>query len=274
MPPSQPPFRGRTARSDSVGIRRPRVAGRPASSDTLSEHERDQHTPLPVESAGPKDAPSEATSIEEPIEEKRTPESEVPDSGPAGDATDVVEVSGKSGERQRTLTGVLLAVGVVLTAVAVFFGIQYFAIDTGNTAYSDAATTRQVSTQVSTSLNTLLAFDYRQPDKNAQAARNLIAGKLADCDNSDKVGYEKLMDVLRQQGPAQKLVVTSAVQRIGVRMLQGDGNGARAQLLVLLVQSYTKGDGAKAQNSAALAAATVDAVRQGGSWKLQALCLQ
>lgn len=222
--------------------------------------------------------------IEGSIEEKRTSESEVPeavakgsaepvevpDSGAAGDAPDVVRVSGKSGARQRTLTEVLLAVGVVLTAAAVFFGIQYFAIDTSNTAYSDAATTRQVSTQVSTSLNTLLAFDYRQPDKNAQAVRNLIAGKLADCDNSDKVGYQKLMDVLKQQGPAQKLVMTSAVQRIGVRTLQGD----RAQALVLLVQSYTKGEGAKVQNSAALAAATVDAIRQGGSWKLQALCLQ
>lgn len=170
----------------------------------------------------------------------------------------------------------LLAFGVLLSAFAVFAGLRWQQGDSGgdNMALADATATQQVSTAVSNALNTLLSFDYRHPGKNGEAAKKFIAGELGDCGGSTKVGYHKLMGVLRQQGPKQQLTLHSTVVRSGVQRLQENSQPWRAQLLVLLSQQYRKGSGEHAQQSSALAAATVGAVRQGGTWKLTQLCLQ
>ena len=247
--------RRRPARSGGVGVRRPRVAGRPTPGTDAPGLDADERIPTTEDTAGVEAAQSETG---------------------AESAADAGEARAKRGWLPTVppIPLALMVVGVVLAAAATFFGIEYFS-SSGNTAYADATTTQQVSTQVSSALNTLLAFDYKQPDKNTQAAKKLIDGSLGDCDNAGngdagKVGYDKLMDVLKQQGAAQKLTMSSSVQRIGVQQLQGD----RAELLVLLVQSYTRGEGPQAQSSSALAAATVNAVLQDGTWKLKQLCLQ
>ncbi|MGH3435703.1 MAG: hypothetical protein ACRDRN_04475 [Sciscionella sp.] len=174
--------------------------------------------------------------------------------------------------RKWLLPTCLIVIAVVLAAFAAFAGVMWRQAkdSSGNSALTDAATTNQATTQVSNALNTLLAFDYKKPNKNDQAVKNLIDGKLGDCGSSGKVGYDKLMGVLKQQGPKQQLTLRSTVLKAGVQQLQGD----RAQLLVLLDQEYSKGAGKAAKQSSAVVAATVQAVNKNGGWKLRSLCLQ
>lgn len=171
------------------------------------------------------------------------------------------------------VAAVLVIVALLLGGFSAFAATRWghASESTGNHALTDADATKQVSTQVSNALNTLLAFDYKNPDKNDKAAKNLIDGKLADCSGaSNKVGYDKLMGLLKKKGPQAKLRLKSTVLKSGVQQLRGD----EAQVLVLLNQDYSKGDGKGAQHSSALAAATVNAIHKDDTWQLQRLCLQ
>ncbi|MGH3494890.1 MAG: hypothetical protein ACRDQ1_16865 [Sciscionella sp.] len=212
----------------------------------------------------------------EPAEPVSAQASETAHDGPETAQYSEPDETSQGGERRRSrkwlLPMSLVVIAVLLAAFAVTAGVMWRQAKdaSGNSALTDADTTNQVTTQVSNALNTLLAFDYKKPNKNDQAVKNLIDGKLGDCGSGDKVGYDKLMGVLKQQGPKQQLTLKSTVLKAGVQQLQGD----RAELLVLLDQEYSKGAGSAAKQSSAVVAATVQAVNKNGGWKLRSLCLQ
>lgn len=155
----------------------------------------------------------------------------------------------------------LAALTVLLAAFSVLAYVQGGQRDTAgsNTALADTARTSEVKGVVDEAVQGIFSYDHTDPARTeAAAARRLTGAAVAQ--------YRTLMRPVREQGPTQKLVLTTTVTDSGVEVVDGD----RARVLVFADQSSTRtGKGGGTTVAAAMFA--VDAVRQGGTWRIAAL---
>ncbi|WP_441248880.1 hypothetical protein [Kitasatospora sp. McL0602] len=131
-----------------------------------------------------------------------------------------------------------------------------------NSALADPARTSEVKGAVAQAVNTLFSYNYADTARTDSAAKTLLVGQAVQ-------QYAAMLTQVHQQAPQQKLVLTTTVTDSGVEQLDGD----RARLLLFADQRNTStaaaGAGGKADASTYAAAMfAVDAVREGGSWRI------
>lgn len=150
-------------------------------------------------------------------------------------------------------------VAVLIGGLAAWFGVQWSHTrgDATNMALTDNATTSEVSGQVTSAVNTVFSYNYADLSKSQQAVHKVLTG-LALCQ------YDSLFKEIKQQAPKQKLVLTATVIDHGVELLQGD----TARVLMLVQQHDTRAT--TNQSSDAESVIAVNAVRQGGDWRISA----
>jgi Mce-associated membrane protein len=266
-----PPSRRRPGASSAS--RRPRVAGQ-------RQRPHDQENDAPQQGAEHEDAAAPATDegVARPVigEDERPAETSAgaadPESAteataemravstdPSSGSDDEAEPAAVGGlfSRDFALPITLVVLAAVLAGFAVWFGGEASALSSGgdaeNRALSDAAGTSEVNGQVSSAVEKVFSYSFADTASTENAAKQLLSGKAAD-------QYNQLFSQIKQQAPAQKLVVTVKVVTSGVKMLQGD----RAQVLLFLDQTATRTD-ANQTNSGA-AQLTVNAEKHGGNW--------
>jgi Mce-associated membrane protein len=166
-------------------------------------------------------------------------------------------------QRSRLTVPVVLAVvAVLIGGLAAWFGVEWSHVrssgSASNTALTDSATTSEVVGQVTSAVNTIFSYDYTDMQKTEKAVPRVLTGN-ALCQ------YNQLFKVVQQQAPAEKLVLTTTVQVKGVQLLQGD----TARVLVQVDQHDTRA--ATNQTSDSPSVFAVNAVRQGGVWKISAI---
>lgn len=151
---------------------------------------------------------------------------------------------------RRTLTALFAAVAVVLAGLGGWFLFEANSLrdssSTANTALVDTGRTAEVSAAVSNALNQVFSYSYDKTEVTEQAAADLLRGAALDT-------YDKLFAQVREQAPAQKLVLTTRVVSSAVHYLEGD----RARLLVFLDQSATRADADTTNAAAAQLSVTV-----------------
>ncbi len=157
----------------------------------------------------------------------------------------------------RSLTALFAAAAVVLAGLGGWFLFEANSLRdssaTANTALVDTGRTAEVSAAVSNALNQVFSYSYDKTEVTERAAADLLRGSALDT-------YDRLFAQVREQAPAQKLVLTTRVVSSAVQYLEGD----RARLLVFLDQSATRAD-ADTTNAAA-AQLSVTAKREGDRW--------
>ncbi|HEX5407412.1 MAG TPA: hypothetical protein VFX16_34495 [Pseudonocardiaceae bacterium] len=279
--PQQPPSRRRPAPAQPVQ-RRPRVAGlrrpetRPADEPDTNATESTQVIPkVPAEPVAtpPADQPRPTGKrrprpsprpIESTAELPRVTTAELPkitDDDAEGEQVGIA-VDADPPRRSPLLLPVTLGVvAVLIGGLAAWFGVQWSntrAGGTTNTALTDSATTSEVSGQVTAAVNTIFSYDYTNLAKTKTAVQRLLTG-TALCQ------YNVLYKDLQQQAPSQKLVLTTTVQDKGVELLQGDS----ARVLLLVQQHDTRATTNQTSDSQSMLA--VNAVQEGGTWKINSI---
>ncbi|WP_371655668.1 MULTISPECIES: hypothetical protein [unclassified Streptomyces] len=152
---------------------------------------------------------------------------------------------------------VLLAAFSVLAYVQGGHGHQDTAVR--NTALADTARTSEVKGVVDEAVQGIFSYDHTDPARTETAAASRLTGAAV-------AQYRTLMGPVREQGPRQKLVLTTTVTDSGVEVI----DGGRARVLVFADQSSTRtGKGGGTTVAAAMFA--VDAVHQDGTWRIAAL---
>ncbi|MEU4350592.1 hypothetical protein [Streptomyces sp. NPDC023838] len=158
---------------------------------------------------------------------------------------------------------VLAALTVLLAAFSVLAYVEggHARKDTAghNTALADTARTSEVKGVVDEAVQGIFSYDHTDPARTEAAAASRLTGAAV-------AQYRALMGPVREQGPRQKLVLTTTVTDSGVEVVDGD----RARVLVFADQSSTR-TGAGGGTTVAAAMFAVDAVRQDGSWRIAAL---
>lgn len=166
----------------------------------------------------------------------------------------------KAAKRPAVLLPVLLVPAVICAALAVWFQAEVHALrDEGpgaNQALVDTADTSAVNGQITDAVQKVFSYDFSNTAKTEDAAKNVLVGPAIQ-------QYNQLFTTVKQQAPQQKLVVTTTVKSSGVTMLQGD----RAQVLLFVDQNAVRTD--TGQNNVGPAQISVDAVKQGGQWKIE-----
>jgi Mce-associated membrane protein len=164
--------------------------------------------------------------------------------------------------RHPLLPAGLGALAVALGGLAVWFGLEASSatsgVDTSNTALIDPAATRQVTQQVTSAVDKIFSYNYANTAKTSQAAATLLTGKA-------RQQYDTLFKLVRQDAPKEKLVLTTTVTNSGVEFL----DGSRARLLIFADQRDTAGTARKTTDAGAMFA--VNAVNQGGRWKISSI---
>ncbi|MFI6638237.1 hypothetical protein [Streptomyces sp. NPDC050504] len=179
-------------------------------------------------------------------------------------AAPVTPVTPSASRRRARLPVVLGALTVLLGGFAAFAFGQAGDLredpSTSNTALTDIARTSEVKGQIGKAVSAVFSYNFADPAASQRTADGHLTGKA--------VGQHKAMlAAVREQGPAQKLVLTTVVTESGVELLDGD----RARLLVYADQSNTRtaAKGGKAgETSYAAAMFAVDAVREKGTWRI------
>jgi Mce-associated membrane protein len=172
----------------------------------------------------------------------------------------MADVGGQRSARRSLRVPVVLAViAVLLGGAAAWFGVEWSHARSGgtNTALTDNATTSEVSGQITSAVNTVFSYNYADLAKSRQAVHQVLTG-LALCQ------YDSLFKEIQQQAPKQKLVLTATVVDKGVELLQGD----TARVLMLVQQHDTRAT--TNQSSDAESVIAVNAVKQGGDWRISA----
>jgi Mce-associated membrane protein len=158
---------------------------------------------------------------------------------------------------RRRLTAFFAAAAVVLAGLGGWFLLEANSLrdssSTANTALVDTGRTAEVSAAVSNALNQVFSYSYDKTEVTEQAAADLLRGAALDT-------YDRLFAQVREQAPAQKLVLTTRVVSSAVQYLEGD----RARLLVFLDQSATRADADTSNAAAAQLSVTVK--REGDRW--------
>jgi Mce-associated membrane protein len=151
----------------------------------------------------------------------------------------------------------LIAAAIALVALGTWFRIEATSLwdepATANQALVDPAATSKVIGDVNSALGKVFSYRYDNTAATEQAAKRNLRGNAEN-------QYNDLFAQVKQQAPAQKLMLTTTVVDSGVTLLKGD----HAQLLVFLDQSATRGD--NNQSSVAAAELTVTAQQLGDHW--------
>lgn len=192
----------------------------------------------------------EVTDAEEP----ETDETDVP--GDEAELEDAEEIPGRALPRLPIALGVAT---VLLGGLAVWFGGEADGLRSGpgahNAALTDTARTSEVKGKITDAVNAVFSYDYTNTARTEQAAKTLLTGRA--------VGqYNGMLAQVRAQAPHDKLVLTTTVTDSAVERL----DGSRARVLVFADQRNTRTTGKDTTYAAAMLA--VDAVRQGGTWKI------
>jgi Mce-associated membrane protein len=157
------------------------------------------------------------------------------------------------------LPAALGVLAVILGGLAVWFGLQASnatsGVDTANIALTNPAATRQVSQQIASAVDTIFSYNYADTAKTSQAAAALLTGKA-------RGEYNTLFKLVRLDAPKEKLVLTTTVTNSGVEYLIGN----QARVLIFANQQDTAGAAHKTTDAGAMFA--VNAVYQGGRWKI------
>ena len=164
----------------------------------------------------------------------------------------------------RRLPAALGLATVLLGGLAAWFAHEADAVrarpGATNVALTDPARTSEVTGQVTDAVNALFSYDYADTARTDAAAKRLLTGKAVQ-------QYAAMLADVRAQAPAQKLVLTTTVTDTGVETIDGD----RAHVLVFADQRNTSTAKAGAGSTYAGAMFAVDAVRQGGTWKIASI---
>jgi Mce-associated membrane protein len=180
------------------------------------------------------------------------------ESGEPGESSGIAEALAAS--RRSRVPMLLGGAAVVLAAFAVVAGIQAHNLrsqqSSRNTALTDAAATSQVQRQVDGAINTVFSYNYADTGTTRAAAQRLLTGAAVR-------EYDSLFKLVEADAPAQHLVLTTKVTSSGVELLEGD----RARVLIFADQRDTRMT--THQTSYAGAMFAVNAVRQGGRWKIE-----
>jgi Mce-associated membrane protein len=157
------------------------------------------------------------------------------------------------------LPAALGALAVILGGLAVWFGLQASnatsGVDAANIALTNPAATRQVSQQIASAVDTIFSYNYADTAKTSQAAAALLTGKA-------RGEYNTLFKLVRLDAPKEKLVLATTVTNSGVEYLIGN----QARVLIFANQQTTSGSTHKTIDAGAMFA--VNAVYQGGRWKI------
>lgn len=156
----------------------------------------------------------------------------------------------------------LVAIGaviVVFTALAGWFGVESYQLNndssSSNIALVDSEATSSVIGQVTSAVQTVFSYNYTDTAHTEQAAQAVLAGSAIQ-------QYNQLYAEVKKQAPVQKLVLTTTVQSVGVKVLTAD----RAELVVFVDQHAVRTD--NSQNSSGPAQLSVNAQRFNGVWKI------
>jgi Mce-associated membrane protein len=235
----------------------------PATGDTLTQDEpatgeRAAGKPAADKAAQDKPATGEQAADESTAEEA---DQDKPATGEAAPAA-AQKAAPAPSRHPLLLPACLGALAVVLGGLAVWFGLEASnatsGVDTSNTALTDPAATRQVTQQVASAVDKIFSYDYADTAKTSQAAATLLTGKA-------RQEYDTLFKLVRQDAPKEKLVLTTTVTNSGVEFL----DGSRARLLIFANQRDTAGVAHKTTDAGAMFA--VNAVNQGGRWKISSI---
>jgi Mce-associated membrane protein len=184
-----------------------------------------------------------------------------------GDSAEETSSDGTPAKKDKAAEGSLLlpaclgAVAVTLGSLAVWFGLAAAStgngVDTQNTALLDHAATAQVNQQIDKAFSTVFSYNYANTATTLKAAKTLLTGAA--------IGeYQKLFKLVAQDAPKEKLVLTTTVTNSGVEML----TGGRARVLIFANQQDTS---ASHQTTDAGAMLAINAVQQGGQWKIASI---
>jgi Mce-associated membrane protein len=181
--------------------------------------------------------------------------------GPAApDALVNPHANGRRSRRRAVVAGLLGAGTVVLGSLGIWAIVAAHSLNvaagTANSALIDRSATRRVETDVTRAVNTIFSYTYADTARTKAAAQRLLTGQAIR-------QYDRLFGLVQQQAPAQKLVVTTKVTRIGVELL----TGGRARVLVFANQQDTRAGTAQASYGGAMFAVT--AVKEKGVWKIE-----
>jgi Mce-associated membrane protein len=179
------------------------------------------------------------------------------DDEPAQPPADQAE--GGTARRRLLLPACLAGVAVVLGGLAVWFAVEAGNTGSGvneqNIALLDTTATTKVSKQIDAAVNIVFSYNYADTAKTKAAAQSLLTGKAI-------AQYNSLFKLVAQDAPSEKLVLTTTVTNSGVSMLTGN----RAQVLIFANQQDTGGSTRSTTDAGAMF--SVDAVYQGGGWKI------
>jgi Mce-associated membrane protein len=179
-------------------------------------------------------------------------EPDPPDPGPVVRESAVRRLLRAAG---RPLTLVVLAVVLVVAGVVGQVRAAQVRADSaaGNQALVDTGQTTQVVGDVSDALNRIFSYAYDNTTVTEQAARQVLTGAAAQ-------QYDTLFAQVKAHAAEQRLTLTTRVVSAGVTRLAAD----RAQLLVFLDQTATRGG--TGHGSASAAQLAITAQRQGNHW--------
>lgn len=170
--------------------------------------------------------------------------------------------SPKAQSRWRRAPLLLGVASVVVGAFAVWSGIQAHDLHdqqaNRNVALTDAAATSQVQRQLGRAIETIFSYNYADTGVTRTAAQRLLTGPAIK-------QYDSLFKLVQQDAPTQRLVLTTQVTSSGVELLIG----GRARLLVFADQRDTRMTTHQTSYAGALFA--VNAIREGGRWKIDSI---
>ncbi|MGW0516532.1 hypothetical protein [Crossiella sp. NPDC003009] len=155
------------------------------------------------------------------------------------------------------LPAALVLVAAVLIVLGVWFRAEYLQAESGgsNQALVDNARTSEVVGQVTNAIQTVLSYNFAEPQKNEDAAKAVLMGKATQ-------DYDTILTGLRKTGPEQKLVYSTIVRSAAVRVLEGD----RAMVLVFADQhSERASDGYRGDTALQV---VVNMQQVDGKWKI------
>ncbi|WP_436497897.1 hypothetical protein [Actinokineospora sp. HUAS TT18] len=178
------------------------------------------------------------------------------------ESTDVestdVEPDAESPEPRKRTPVVLVGFAVAVAAAGVVAMVAAGRVTPDNAALVDTGETGQVIQEIDAGLEQIFSYRFDDTKATEDAAKNILVGDA-------KAQYEKLFDQVRQHSGEQKLTLRSRVAVSGVTALSGD----RAQLLVFIDQSATRGD--TDVSSSGAAQLSVSAEQIDGHWRITSL---
>jgi Mce-associated membrane protein len=237
MPPQRTPsgkgrFRLGPAETDSATKRLLAARARQASARPS--------VPVPVPEAPEETAEAEETSA--------PPEVDIDDTGTT---------------RPRLLLPVLLGVlTIILGSLAAWFGAEAASVNGSsaaqNSALTNATMTTEVSREIAAEVGSLFSYNYADPGPTTAAANQYLTGAAV-------AQYAAQFATVRTDAPKYQLIVSTSVTNVGVEFLTGN----TARLLVFAIESDRRATSAKSDGASTMLA--VNAIFQGGNWKIEGL---